>query len=76
METTYSHARAHLASLCEHVASTLDTVIIRRKGAKDVALISAAELRSLEATLHELRSPANAVRLLRALSRARARKPA
>ncbi len=74
METTYTHARAHLASLCDHAASTLEPVLIHRPGAEDVALISAAELRSLEATLHELRSPENAARLLRALSRARARK--
>jgi antitoxin YefM len=73
METTYTQARAHFAALCDHATSTLEPVVIHRKGAEDVALVSAAELRSLQATLHELSSPQNAARLLSALSRARAR---
>jgi len=74
MDTTYTHARAHFASLCDLASSTLEPVLIHRRGAEDVALVSAAELRSLEATLHELRSARNAERLLSALSRARSRK--
>ena len=74
METTYTQARAKLAALCDHAASTLEPVLIHRRGAEDVALISAAELRSLQETLHELRSPRNAARLVAALDRAKARK--
>lgn len=74
METTYTQARAKFAALCDHATSTLDPVLIHRRGAEDVALVSAAELRSLQETLHELRSPRNAARLLAALSRARSRK--
>jgi antitoxin YefM len=74
METTYTQARARFAALCDHAASTLEPVVIHRRGAEDVALVSAAELRSLEATLHELRSEKNAARLLAALARARSRK--
>jgi antitoxin YefM len=73
METTYTRARAQFAALCDHAASTLEPVLIHRRGAEDVALVSAAELRSLQETLHELRSPRNAARLLSALSRARRR---
>ena len=73
METTYTHARARFATLCDLVTSTLEPVVIHRRGAEDVALVSAAELRSLEQTLHELRSPRNAARLLAALTRARKR---
>jgi antitoxin YefM len=73
MEATYTQARAHLSTLCDHVVESCEEVIIHRRGAQDVALISAAELRSLQATAHELRSPKNAERLLRALTRARAR---
>lgn len=69
-ETTYTHARAHFASLCNDVASTREAVIIHRRKAEDVALVSAAELRSLMETAHLLRSPRNAQRLLRALVRA------
>lgn len=72
-ETTYSHARAHFASLCDEASSSTEPVIIHRRGARDVALISAAELRSLQETAHLLRSPKNAERLLAALERARAR---
>ena len=70
-ETTYTAARAHLASLCEEVTSTHTAVIIKRRGAKDVALICAEELSGLVETAHLLRSPRNAERLLAALTRAR-----
>jgi antitoxin YefM len=77
-ETTYTSARANFASLCSDVAATRDVVIIKRRGAEDVALVAAAELHSLIETAHLLRSPKNAGRLLRAVARARrgAGKPA
>src|SRR5258708_26411037 len=70
-ETTYTHARANLAALCDKVTQSRQPVIIRRRGAKDVALVDAAELRSLTETAHLLRSPKNARRLLAAILRAR-----
>ena len=70
-ETTYSHARAHFAALCDEAISTREPIIIRRRDAEDVALIAAAELRGLMETAHLLRSPRNAERLLTALARAR-----
>jgi antitoxin YefM len=73
-ETTYTHARANLAALCDAVSSSRDAVVIHRRGAEDVALVSAAELRSLMETAHLLRSPRNAARLLTALARAQSRK--
>ena len=69
-ETTYTRARATLAALCDQVVSTREPVVIRRRGAPDVALISAEELASLMETAHLLRSPKNARRLLMALARA------
>ena len=72
-ETTYTNARANLAALCDEVASRRDAVIIHRRGAEDVALVSAEELISLTETAHLLRSPRNAARLLKALARARSR---
>ena len=69
--TSYSNARATLAALCDEVASTREPVIIRRRNAEDVALVSADELESLLETAHLLRSPKNAERLLRAIARAR-----
>ena len=68
--TTYTQARAALASLCDEVASTREPVIIQRRNAEDVALVSADELASLLETAHLLRSPKNAQRLLTAINRA------
>lgn len=73
-ETTYTNARANLAALCDNVASTRSAIVIHRRGANDVALISAAELQSLQETAHLLRSPLNAQRLIKALIRAHRRK--
>lgn len=70
IETTYTQARASFAALCDAATEDRETVIIHRRGTEDVALVAAAELRSLEETAHLLRSPKNAERLLRALMRA------
>jgi antitoxin YefM len=70
-ETTYSHARAHLAALCDEAISSREPIIIHRRGREDVMLIAADELRGLLETAHLLRSPKNAQRLLTALARAR-----
>ena len=73
IQTSYTNARARLAALCDEVTANHEVVIIQRRGAADVALISAAELRSLQETAHLLRSPKNAERLLAALARAQER---
>lgn len=68
IETTYSNARNNLASLLDQVTDDCEVVVIKRRGHQDVALISAAELSSIRETEHLFRSPANAKRLLDALS--------
>ena len=70
--TTYTQARANLASLCDRVTGNRETVIIERRGSEPVAMIAVSELEGLEETAHLLRSPKNAKRLLTALARARA----
>jgi antitoxin YefM len=70
IETTYTTLRDKLASVLDTVVEDQEVVIVRRRGARDVALIPAAELASLEETAHLLRSPRNSQRLLRALRRA------
>ena len=70
IHTTYSKARANLATLCNEVAESKEVVLINRRNGEDVALISASELSSLLETVHLLRSPKNARRLLTALNRA------
>jgi len=72
--TTYSHARANLATLLDKVANDREIAIIKRRGSDDVALVSADELSGLLETAHLLRSPANAKRLLSALHRAQSKK--
>jgi antitoxin YefM len=70
-ETTYTHLRENLASILDEVTDQQEVVIVRRKGARDVALVPAAKLAGLIETAHLLRSPRNAARLLAALRRAR-----
>lgn len=67
IETTYTNARQNLAKLLDAAAQDHETVIIKRRGSEDVAMVAADELRGLEETVHLLKSPANAKRLLRAL---------
>lgn len=71
IHTSYTHAKEHLAALCDEVIDNREIVIIQRNGAEDVALIAADELASLLETAHLLKSPANAERLLNALARVR-----
>jgi antitoxin YefM len=77
-ETTYTSLRENLASVLDQVVDQQETVIVRRRGSRDVALVPAGELAGLIETAHLLRSPRNARRLLTSLHRAeRARtKPA
>ena len=62
IHTTYSKARANLAKLCDEVAKNQEIVLINRRNAAQVALISSSELTSLVETAHLLRSPKNATK--------------
>ena len=73
--TTYTQARARLASLCDRVAETREPYVIERRNGENVALISETELNALLETAHLLRSPRNAARLASALQRAVGSKP-
>ena len=70
IHTTYSKARANLASLLSVASDDKEIVLINRRNREDVALISSSELSSLMETAHLLRSPKNAQRLLTSLNRA------
>lgn len=71
IQTTYTDARARLASLFDEVTQNREVVIIQRRGCEDVAMIAADELAGILETAHLMRSPANAERLLSALERVR-----
>ena len=70
VETTYTNLRGNLARTLDRVVNDQEVVIVRRKRARDVALVPATELAGLMETAHLLRSPRNAQRLLSALRRA------
>jgi antitoxin YefM len=69
IQTTYTQARASLATLLDQVTKNREVVIIQRRGGEDVAMIAADELAGILETAHLLRSPINAKRLLTALDR-------
>ncbi len=72
IQVTNTEAPTNLAKLWHKVAQDKETVVLTRRGAENVSLISTAELTSLEETAYLLRSPKNAERLLAALARSNA----
>ena len=71
IETTYTHLRENRACILNEIVDQQEIVVVRRKGARDVALIPVSELSSLLKTAHLLKSSCNARRLLAALRRSR-----
>ena len=69
IQTTYTQARANLASLGKEATQNREVAIINRRNGESVALLAASELGGLLETAHLLRSPRKAERLLKALSR-------
>jgi len=65
--TTYTDARANLASLWDRLEQDREVLVITRRGHESMAVLPVAEVESLLETAHLLRSPANARRLLGAL---------
>jgi antitoxin YefM len=66
---SYTEARDRLASVWDQTVSTREPVVIDRRGHESVVLVPASEWEGLLETAHLLRSPANARRLLSALTR-------
>ena len=67
-ETTYTALRQKLAGFLDRVTNDREILIVRRRGARDVAIVPADELVGLMETAHLLRSPANSRRLFEALA--------
>lgn len=69
METiTYTAARGNLAKTMKKVCDDHSPVIITRKTALPVVMMSLEDFSSLEETAYLLRSPENARRLLRSIA--------
>jgi antitoxin YefM len=66
-ETTYTALRENLASCLNRVINDREVLLVRRRGAQDVAIVPADELAGLMETAHLLRSPKNAERLFEAV---------
>ena len=65
---TYTTARANLARTMDRVCEDHEPVIITRNGEQSVVMVSLEDFKALEETAYLLRSPANARRLLAAVS--------
>ena len=68
---SYSDARQNLAKLWDKIIADRETVILKRRGKEDLAILPAEDLSSLQETLYLLSTPANARRLLESLDWAR-----
>lgn len=69
METlTYTSARSNLAKTMEKVCDDHSPVIITRKSAQPVVMMSLEDFEALEETAYLLRSPKNARRLLESIA--------
>lgn len=67
IETTYTALRENLATFLDRIIDDREVLVVKRRGARDVAIIPADELAGIMETAHLLRSPKNAERLITAL---------
>lgn len=67
---SYTELRSNLASYMEQVCDTRAPLHVTRQNARAVVLISEDEFEAMMETLHLLRSPANAARLLESIAEA------
>ena len=65
---TYTAVRANLASAMDRVCNDHEALIITRNGEQSVVMLSLEDYKALEETAYLLRTPANARRLLTAVS--------
>jgi antitoxin YefM len=71
IEVSYTEARQRLSDLWDRAIADREPIRLTRRGSSPVVLIAAEEYEGLLETVHLLRSPANAERLIAALERAR-----
>ena len=71
---TYTTARANLASTMNRVCNDHEALIITRNGEQAVVMLSLEDFNALEETSYLLRTPANAKRLLSAVTQLNAGK--
>ena len=69
-QVTYSEFRQNLAGLMDEVTSSRTPLLVTRQGHKSVVVLSEEEFAGWEETVHLLRSPANAARLMESVAQA------
>lgn len=69
-KVSLSKLRERLAEHMDRVCADRAPLLVTRPGAETVVMLPLAEYESLEETLHLLRDPANAERLLRSIHEA------
>jgi antitoxin YefM len=67
---SYSDLRKNLASYMEGVCDSRAPLVVTRQNARSVVLMSEEDYEGLMETVHLLKSPANAARLLRSIKEA------
>ena len=70
VHVSYSELRGNLAGLMDKVCDSRAPLLVTRQNARSVVMISEDEYEGLMETVHLLRSPANASRLLASNSEA------
>jgi antitoxin YefM len=70
MHVSYSDLRSNLASYMDEVCDDRTALVVTRQNARSVVLMSEEEYDRLMETVHLLRSPTNAARLLRSIDEA------
>ena len=69
---SYTELRANLAKYMDEVCDSRAALHVTRQNARSVVMMSEQEYEGMLETLHLLRSPANAARLLRSIESANA----
>ena len=67
---SYSELRTNLASYMDQVCDDRAPLLVTRQNARSVVLMSEEDYEGLMETVHLLKSPANAARLLRSITQA------
>jgi antitoxin YefM len=67
---SYSELRTHLAKYMDEVCDSRAPLYVTRQNARSVVMMSADEYEGMMETLHLLRNPANAARLLHSIAEA------
>lgn len=69
---SYTNVRQNLAGVMDEVCRSGAPVVVTRQNAASVVVMSLDEFHAMEETIHLLKSPRNAERLLRAIADANA----